>query len=94
MEDHKKSGYALAPFRPQGAGPAPCHGTRSKREMVRQEQPGQTTPDQKQQDRPTYPIAEAILKIGRYIAITINPITIPRNTIIAGSSNAVSEATA
>ena len=31
-----------------------------------------------------YPIADAILKIGRYIAITINPITTPRNTIIAG----------
>ena len=41
-----------------------------------------------------YPIADAILKIGRYIAITINPITIPRNTIIAGSSSAVNEATA
>ena len=41
-----------------------------------------------------YPIADAILKIGRYIAITINPITIPRNTIIAGSSNAVNEVTA
>lgn len=41
-----------------------------------------------------YPIADAILKIGRYIAITINPITIPKNTIIAGSSNAVNEATA
>lgn len=41
-----------------------------------------------------YPIADAILKIGRYIAITINPITIPRNTIIIGSSNAVNEATA
>ena len=41
-----------------------------------------------------YPIADAILKIGRYIAITINPITIPRNTIIIGSSSAVNEATA
>ena len=41
-----------------------------------------------------YPIADAILKIGRYIAITMNPITIPRNTIIAGSSSAVNEVTA
>ena len=39
-----------------------------------------------------YPIADAILKIGRYIATTINPITIPRNTIIIGSSSDVSEA--
>ena len=41
-----------------------------------------------------YSIADAILKIGRYIAITINPITIPRKTIIAGSSSAVNEVTA
>ncbi len=41
-----------------------------------------------------YPMASDILKIGRYIAITINPITIPRNTIMMGSSNDVSEATA
>ena len=41
-----------------------------------------------------YPTADAILKIGRYIAITINPITTPKNTIIAGSSSAVNEATA
>ena len=41
-----------------------------------------------------YPIADAILKIGRYIAITINPITTPRNTIIIGSSSAVSDETA
>ena len=41
-----------------------------------------------------YPIADAILKIGRYIAMTINPITTPKNTIIAGSSNAVNEDTA
>lgn len=41
-----------------------------------------------------YPIADAILKIGRYIAITINPIIVPKNTIIAGSSSAVSDVTA
>lgn len=41
-----------------------------------------------------YPMASDILKIGRYIAITINPITTPRNTIMMGSSNDVSEATA
>ena len=40
------------------------------------------------------PIASAILKIGRYIATTINPITTPRNTIMMGSNNDVSEATA
>jgi hypothetical protein len=49
-------------------------------------------------NRPTsrllYPITAAILKIGRYIATTINPITVPKNTIIAGSSNEVSDATA
>ena len=41
-----------------------------------------------------YPMASDILKMGRYIATTINPITIPRNTIMMGSSNDVSEATA
>ena len=35
-------------------------------------------------NRPIYPIADAILKIGRYIATTMNPITVPKNTIIAG----------
>ncbi len=41
-----------------------------------------------------YPIADAIWKIGKYIAITMKPITVPRNTIIIGSSSAVSDATA
>lgn len=43
---------------------------------------------------PHYPIAEAMVKIGKYIAITMNPMTTPKNTIIIGSSNDVSDATA
>lgn len=43
---------------------------------------------------PPYPIAEAMVKIGRYIAITMNPMTTPKNTIIIGSSNDVNDATA
>lgn len=43
---------------------------------------------------PRYPIAEAMVKIGKYIAITINPMTTPKNTIMIGSSNDVSDATA
>lgn len=42
----------------------------------------------------TYCIAPAMVKIGRYMAITMNPITTPRNTIIMGSSSEVRVATA
>lgn len=41
-----------------------------------------------------YPIADAIEKIGKYIAITMNPTVTPRNTIIIGSNNAVRFVTA
>ena len=41
-----------------------------------------------------YPIADAMVKIGKYIAITMNPMIVPRNTIIKGSSNDVRAATA
>ncbi len=42
----------------------------------------------------TYPIAEAIVKIGKYIAMTMNPIIVPRTTIMMGSSSDVMAATA
>ena len=42
----------------------------------------------------TYPIAEAIVKIGKYIAMTMNPIIVPRTTIMMGSSSEVMAATA
>ncbi len=41
-----------------------------------------------------YPIADAIVKIGRYIATTINPTVTPKNTIIIGSKRAVRLVTA
>lgn len=41
-----------------------------------------------------YPIADAIVKIGRYIATTINPTVTPKNTIIIGSKRAVRFVTA
>ncbi len=41
-----------------------------------------------------YPIADAIVKIGRYIAMTMNPITVPRTTIMIGSNRDVIAATA
>jgi hypothetical protein len=37
---------------------------------------------------------EAILKMGRYMATMMNPRTVPRNTIIMGSSIAVRASTA
>ncbi len=43
---------------------------------------------------PHYPIAEAMVKIGKYIAITMKPMITPKNTIMIGSSNDVSDATA
>ncbi len=36
-----------------------------------------------------YPIAFAIEKIGRYIATTMKPTVVPKNTIIMGSKSAV-----
>jgi len=41
-----------------------------------------------------YPMAEAMVKIGRYIATTMKPTVTPRNTIIMGSRSAVRFATA
>lgn len=41
-----------------------------------------------------YPIADAIVKIGRYIATTIKPTVTPKNTIIIGSKRAVRFVTA
>src|SRR5207249_8348955 len=40
------------------------------------------------------PMAEAILKIGRYMAMTINPMMVPRNTISMGSIREVMAETA
>ncbi len=43
---------------------------------------------------PFYPAAEAIWKMGRYMATIIPPTTPPRNTIMKGSSSAVMAPTA
>lgn len=40
------------------------------------------------------PMADAIVKMGKYIATTINPTVTPRNTIIMGSNSAVKFVTA
>lgn len=44
--------------------------------------------------RSRHPTTDPIWKIGRYIAITIKPIVMPRNTISMGSRSEVSAATA
>lgn len=41
-----------------------------------------------------YPMADAIVKMGKYMATTMNPTVTPRNTIIIGSNSAVRLATA
>ena len=41
-----------------------------------------------------YPIADAIVKIGRYMAITMNPMIVPKTTIMIGSKSEVMAATA
>ena len=53
-----------------------------------------TKPLRKMESSMAYPIAEAIVKIGRYIATTINPTVTPKNTIIIGSKSAVRFVTA
>lgn len=42
----------------------------------------------------SYPILPRIVYIGMYIAVTITPMTPPRNTIIKGSSSFIKPATA
>lgn len=49
---------------------------------------------QRQLIRRGYPIADAIWKIGKYMAITMKPMIVPRKTIITGSRREVSAATA
>ena len=45
-------------------------------------------------DTACYPTTDAILNMGRYMAIIIPPTTPPRNTIMNGSSSAVMASTA